>query len=232
MWMDGAINPANDFLYNLQQVVKQPSKSIFVTTQPDDVAYSEHCSDCMRKAFEDVGFKFDSFKLLDRRTAPLAKEMVEESDFIILGGGHVPTQNAFLHDLNFDKLLKGYDGVLMGISAGSMNCARIVYALPEEASEVKDPKYKRFLQGLGITEVQIVPHYYMFKEAPKDGKHPFHDLAMPDSKNGYRFYAFPDGTYLMGRNGDEKIYGEFFLIENGVMRKVGENGQIMSLPFI
>ena len=101
--MDGAINPANDFLYNLRQVVKQPSRCIFITTYPDDVAFSEHCSDCMRQAFEDVGFEFESYTLLDSRNARHARRLVAESDFIILGGGHVPSQNRFLRSMGFAK---------------------------------------------------------------------------------------------------------------------------------
>ena len=56
---------------------------------------------------------------------------------------------------------------------------------------------------------------------------------MPDSvTSGSRFYVFPDGTYLVGDNGNETIYGEFYLIENGVMRKVANDGQRVGLPFV
>ena len=120
----------------------------------------------------------------------------------------------------------------MGISAGSMNCARVVYAMPEEPEEITDPFYKRFVPGLGLTEVQIVPHFYMFKYSDSDAPNALTDIAIPDSRHGHRFYAFPDGTYLMGCNGEEKIYGEFYLIENGVMRQVSENGQVVALPVI
>ena len=70
--MDGAINPANNFLSNLRQAVKQPSKCVFVTTYPDNAPWSDHCSGCMRKALEDAGFVFDKYTLLDRRTADTA----------------------------------------------------------------------------------------------------------------------------------------------------------------
>ena len=230
--MDGAINPANDFLNNLRSVVKQPSRCIFIATHPDDVAFSEHCSGCMRQAFEDVGFEFERYTLLDSRNARHARQLVAESDFIILGGGHVPSQNRFLRRMGFAKLLRGYKGVVMGISAGSMNCARVVYAMPEEPEEITDPFYKRFVPGLGLTEVQIVPHFYMFKYSDSDSPNALTDIAIPDSRHGHRFYAFPDGTYLMGCNGEEKIYGEFYLIENGVMRQVSENGQVVALPVI
>ena len=231
--MDGAINPANGFLDNLRASLTYPIRCIFVTTQPDDVAYSEHCSGCMRQAFEEVGFEFQRYDLLDRRTAPYAEEMVAQSNFIIFGGGHVPTQNAFLHEVDMPRLIKGFDGVVLGISAGSMNCARVVYAQPEEPGEAVDKEYARFRPGLGLTDVQILPHYYLCKDLTVDGFRVYEEIAMPDSKSSRsRFYVFPDGTYLFGENGNETIYGEFYVIEYGVIRKVANDGQQMGLPFI
>lgn len=230
--MDGAINPANGFLYALERCIPIRSRCVFITSNPDDASYSDHCAVCMCKAFEDVGFKFESFDLLDRRTASRAREMVLSSDWIILGGGHVPTQNDFLQDIQLARILECYDGVVMGISAGSMNCARQVYAQPEEKGEAKSLRYKRFLKGLGITDVQILPHYYMCKDIKVDGLRVYEDIAMPDSRGGKRFYVMPDGTYLYGNNGHEEIRGEFWIIENGVMRKICEDDQVIDLPFI
>ena len=229
--MDGAINPANGFLDNLRRAMIHPIRAVFVTTHPDDVAFSEHCSDCMRQAFEEVGFEFEWYELLDRRTAPYVEEMLAECNFLILGGGHVPTQNAFLHDLQMPRLIRSFQGVVLGISAGSMNCARIVYAQPEEPGEAIDEGYLRFLPGLGLTEVQILPHYYLCKDMLVDGFKVYEDIAIPDSRLR-RFYVFPDGTYLLGEGGHETIYGEFYLIENGVMRQVAGDGQKMRLPFV
>ena len=160
-------------------------------------------------------------------------ELVAESNFIILGGGHVPSQNAFLHELHLKRLLKRFKGVVMGISAGSMNAAHVVYAQPEEPGEAADKDFKRFLPGLGITDVSILPHYDMCKDLKVDGLKVYEEIAMPDSvTSGSRFYVFPDGTYLVGDNGNETIYGEFYLIENGVMRKVANDGQRVGLPFV
>ena len=231
--MDGAINPANGFYDNLRQALSTPIRCLFVTTHPDDAAFSDHCSDCMRQAFEDAGMEFESYELLDRRSAPHTKELVRQSTFIIFGGGHVPTQNSFLQEVHMTQLLKHYHGVVLGISAGSMNCARIVYAQPEEPGEALDQNYERFLPGLGLTEVQILPHYYLCKDQEVDGFKIYDEIAIPDSlKSKHRFYVFPDGTYLYGDNGNETIYGEFYVIENGVMRKVANDGQQMGLPFV
>lgn len=230
--MDGAINPANGFLYQLQQVVPQNSRVVFVSANPSVPAFGDHCTVSMAKAFEDVGFTFESFDCLDRRNADDARRLIAESDWVILGGGHVPTQNVFLHEIQLPALLHGYNGVVMGISAGSMNMANTVYSQPEEQGEAIDPEYKRFLKGLGVTDVQILPHYDMCKDMEVDGLLVYEELAMPDSRMGHRFYVFPDGTYLVGRDGKETIYGKFYVIENGVMRQVLEDGQSIELPFI
>ena len=232
LYMDGAINPANGFLDLIRREVPNPSRCVFVSSHPDEPDFGDHCTVCMAQAFEDEGLRFEAFDCLDRRNAWQAGELVGRSDWVILGGGHVPTQNAFLHETDMAQLLRGYGGVVMGISAGSMNCARIVYSSPEERGEAVDPGYRRYLRGLGLTEVQILPHYYMCKDALVDGLQVYEDIAMPDSSEGHRFYVFPDGTYLLGKDGRETIYGEFFVIENGVLRKVCENGESMELPFI
>ncbi len=230
--MDGAINPANGFLEQIRRLVPNPSRCVFVSSHPDEPEFGDHCTVCMAQAFENEGLRFDAFDCLDSRNAYQAQQLIDRSDWIILGGGHVPTQNAFLHKINMSCMLQGYKGLVMGISAGSMNCARIVYSSPEEKGEAVSPGYKRYLRGLGLTEVQILPHYYMCKDALVDGQKVYEDIAMPDSCEGHRFYVFPDGTYLLGHDGRETIYGEFFIIENGVLRKVCENGQSMELPFI
>ena len=235
--MDGAINPANGFLYQLQQRIPDMSRVVFISSHPDEPDFGDHCTVSMAQAFEDVGFRFLSFDCLDRRNASEARKLIVMSDWVILGGGHVPTQNAFLHDIQLKALLRNYRGLVMGISAGSMNMATEVYAQPEEVGEAIDPAFKRFLPGLGITDVQILPHYDMCKDMEVDGLAVYDDIAMPDSKKGYRFYVFPDGTYLLGERSHrgvvhETIYGKFYVIENGVMRQVCHDGQSMELPFI
>ncbi len=56
-------------------------------------------------------------------------------DVILLGGGHVPTQNAFMERIGLKERLRKYEGLIIGWSAGSMNCAEIVYAAPKLEGE-------------------------------------------------------------------------------------------------
>jgi len=51
--------------------------------------------------------------------------MLYDYDVVILAGGHAPTQNAFFHKIKLKELLKIFDGIVIGISAGTMNCADV-----------------------------------------------------------------------------------------------------------
>ena len=230
--VDGPINPANGFLDRLREALgNNPLHALFVTTYPDDIPWSEHCSGCMRQAFEDVGFRFASYVLLDRRTAPQVRKLLKQCDFLILGGGHLPSQNTFLHELGMPELIKKFKGVVMGISAGTMNSARMAYALPEESGEPGDEDFARLRPGLGLTEWRILPHYYHYKDLLVDGLRMYDDIAIPDSRKlNIPFFFFPDGTYLLGENGTETIHGEFLMLKDGVVRRVAEDGQQTRLP--
>ena len=149
-----------------------------------------------------------------------AAKLIKNSNFIILGGGHVPTQNKFFGEIGLKELLEEFDGVIFGISAGSMNSALEVYAQPELDGESFDPNYVRFIPGLGLTQTKLLPHYQDTKDSFLDGKKLFEDITYPDSF-GHTFIAIPDGSYLYSEDGKEELMGEYFVIsDGGIVRQV------------
>jgi len=136
--------------------------------------------------------------------------------FVILGGGHVPTENAFFREIGLREAFQGWNGIVMGISAGTMNCAELVYAMPEEPGEALDPAYQRFLPGLGLTKKMLLPHYQEIKDGLLDGLRVMEDVACPDSM-GRVFYCLPDGSYFRIENGQEELRGEAWRLADGVL---------------
>lgn len=135
-------------------------------------------------------------------------------DVIFLGGGHVPTQNAFFHRIGLREKLAHFDGIIIGISAGSMNAADEVYAQPEMPGEAADPSYRRFLRGLGLTDINILPHYQIVRDNMLDGRRLFEDITIPDCE-GRRALILPDGSFLMIKDGEEQVFGEGYWIGEG-----------------
>lgn len=222
------LNPANRFAEELAACLKSDCAAVYVCADPDDRERMSVYAQDMRDFMEASGFAFRSYAILDGRNRRDAEELVRGAELVILGGGHTPTQNRFFRQLGLRELLGGYAGVVLGISAGSMNSAETVYAQPEEAGEAVDPRYRRFLTGLGLTETVILPHYQLVKDAVLDGLRVFEDITYPDSV-GRSFYALVDGSYVFVRDGAEELRGEAYLIRDGVLTRVCGDGERLRL---
>ena len=213
------LNPANGFLDALRQRFPKDCRALFVCSDPDHSDVTDYYAAETKAGFEEAGFAFASFDVLDGRNAAETNALVAGSDCIILAGGHVPTQNRFFQRIGLKDALRGFGGILITISAGTMNCAETVYAQPEEPGEATDPAYRRFLPGLGLTETMLLPHYQAYKDYTVDGLRVYEDITYADSF-GRTFVAIPDGSYLLIENGVETLHGEAFAIRDGVLTKI------------
>lgn len=222
------LNPANGFVERLRSTLVSHPRVLFICSHPDSYHLTDRYAQDMFDAFAEAGISFGQFGVLDGRNAVEAEWLVKASDFIILAGGHVPTQNAFFQQIHLSQLLEGYAGVIMGISAGSMNAARWVYAQPEMEGEAIDPAYERWLPGLGLTDVNILPHYQMIKDNLLDGMRLFEDITFADS-DSHSFYVLVDGSYLYCDGHEETIYGEARLIRDHIMTKLISEGECIHL---
>lgn len=112
-------------------------------------------------------------------------------------------------------------GLIIAFSAGSMNCADIVYAQPELEGEATNPEYKRYLDGLHLTEINILPHFQAINELTIDGLRALEDISLPDS-NIRPFYGLVDGSYIIIEINSATLYGEAYWICKGTITKICE----------
>ena len=223
------LNPANGFFKRIRSKLPPAPRTLFVASSPADHDKTDFYSVDMAGAFERAGIPMTGWQILDELTADRARELVAWSDFIILMGGHVPTQNAFFNRIGLRELLKGYPGVIMGISAGTMNAAETVYAQPEEPGE-SFPSFRRFYPGLGLTTVNICPHYQevIEKNMTVDGIPIYPNLTAADSM-GHTFHIFPDGTYLYRDEQEYAIHGKCLRMRDGILELLSEDGEHIDL---
>ena len=201
---------------------------LLISAAPDDRGFTDSVRKGMSDCIHASGIGTEKIVMLDRRNAAKAPELVRWADWIILCGGHVPTQNRFIHEIGLKELMKSFDGVVMGCSAGSMNCADHVYSHPELPGEARDPQYKRWLRGLGLTDINLIPHFEQVRYALVDGLRLFEDVAFPDSW-GHRFYTFRDGGYVIQKKGrPAELRGEAYEITRGAMRRISEENKSYS----
>jgi len=216
------LNPDHDFADILLNDLKKPCRGLFVTADPRCVAPYERFAEDMMGAMKRAGVPLTGYDVLDGRNASLTAELVSGAGVIVFAGGHVPTQNAFLKRVGMKEKLRGYDGLIIGISAGSMNCADVVYAIPELDGESISQDYNRYPTGLGITRTMIIPHYQKLSETVLDGKSLILDIAAGDSRNK-EFIALCDGSWIEGGDGAETVHGPAWRIADGNIEPFGEN---------
>lgn len=217
----------NGFIDRIREALPPNPRALFICSDPDDHNGTCRFAAETTAAFALEGMSFSSYHVLDWTTARRAYQLISTTDFIILCGGHVPTQNAFFRKIRLRHLLRHFDGVVMGVSAGSMNSADIVYVQPEEPGE-SVPEFPRFVQGLGLTEVNILPHYQKVKDNYLDGKRLFEDITYADSQ-GNCFFALPDNSYIYQDEENLLLFGEGYCLRSGILDQLCKNDDVFDL---
>lgn len=143
-------------------------------------------------------------------------------------GKRLPAQNTFFHRIGLKERLDRFQGMVIAWSAGSMNCAEVVYAGPELEGEAIDPDYKRWLKGLGLTRINIMPHYQSLQGEWLDGLRLIEDITCGDSM-GHEFIAMNDGTFILNEEGRETLYGEAYRIKDGEIKQICSHGESLVL---
>lgn len=220
----------NHFVDRLKGDWKPHSKCVLIASEPDDAKFNSAMAKTYLECFNRSGLSMDSIDVLDRRE-PKTVEILDRFDVVILAGGHVPTENAWFHQIKLREHLQHFRGIVIGISAGTMNCAEVVYAQPEEEGEAVNPHYQRFLEGLGLTKTKVIPHYNQTIDAVLDGKRLYQDITFPDSM-GESFYCLTDGAYIRKdtKTKKEMLYGEAYLISDGEIGMISKTGGEFEIP--
>lgn len=216
--VDG-LDEMNGFAEQLRQRWKPGARCLIIAASPESCGMNDGMAAFFAQAMERAGLSGAAFDVWDARLEWDARERIFSYDVILLGGGHVPTQQRFFGELQLRELLAQWDGMVIGISAGTMNSAETVYAQPELPGESVDPDYQRFLPGLGLTQTMILPHYQMVKDDLLDGRRLYEDITYPDS-HGREFLVLPDGSYLLIEDGHETVFGEAWRLSNGCLHRI------------
>lgn len=221
--IDGKRLPAklpetNGLLKCIKDVWKKDSKVMIISGSPEYFDKNDSVLFCLKGAFSLSELGTSEVLMCDERNKKII-ERLPEIDVLILAGGHVPTQNSFMKTIGLKERLQSWDGLLIAWSAGSMNCAEMVYAGPELPGEAIDPNYQRWICGLGITKTNIFPHFETLKDEMLDGMRLIEDITYSDSM-GHEIIALNNGSFIVVDNGTEVLYGGAYSIKNGEQRQI------------
>jgi dipeptidase E len=195
---------------------------VFFASSPDEYEINDSYAKNTQASFNFDGFGIENLVIIDHRFKGDLEKVVMSADVLFLAGGYVPAENAFFKEIKLKECLEKYNGVIIGQSAGSMNCAKVVYA-PPEITEDLEPNYQRFLSGLGLTNIRIMPHMGSAFDDNIDGKgKSTYDYCIEDSFE-HPVYGIYNTGFIEIHNGVAMAYGKTLLIKNGKSEELCDN---------
>ena len=218
---------SNGLLDNLKSIWIPDARVLIVCGNPDNYEKNDGVLACLKEAFPMSGLSISSIEMCDDRN-PEIIENLANTDVLVLAGGHVPSQNRFMKQLRLKERLAQFNGIVVAWSAGSMNSADVVYASPELPGEAVDPLYERWIPGLGLTNINMYPHFQKLRDDYLDGMRLIEDITFDDSV-GHEILALNDGSYLMIEEGKTTLYGEAYSIKDRQMVQICKDGESVSL---
>jgi peptidase E len=171
---------------------------------------------------------FDYFRNLGACTVDFAEysdsfekvtEKVEGSDLIYLPGGLASVLVERLKNRSVDRLLRKYDGVVVGRSAGAL-------ALGKKCVVTKNRRKptSMIISGIGLLDFSVKAHY----KPSKDGE-------LKRLSKEEKIYAIPERSALVYDNDALSFIGNVYLFQNGEKTRadcasnVGSPGEIRTL---
>ena len=88
------------------------------------------------------------------------------------------------------------------------------------------PEFKRFAPGLGLTPVNILPHYQKAKDYWLDGKHLYREITFVDSI-GHEFFALPDNSYFYQDQYGLLLCGKAYRLKNGILEQLTDDENVL-----
>ena len=153
------------------------------------------------KMFEDINIHFKKAYVVDgRMTIGEIQKAVSEADVIWLSGGDTPTQFAYFQKYGLDKIIKQHNGVVIGMSAGSINLAET------SICTLACGHYKQEIyHGLGCVNISVEPHFVRSRLSKE----------VVELSNTYVIYGLCDESLIVCKMKKIEFIGEVYKINHG-----------------
>lgn len=158
------------------------------------------------KMFQESGISFDETCVVDgRMTAEDAQKSVKEADVVWLSGGNTPVEFTYLKKYGLDTVLRQHKGVVIGMSAGSINMAKNAICTLS-CGHAKQEIY----EGLGYVNFSVEPHFRSDKLT---------DELLELSKE-HVIYGLFDDSIIVNKDGKVSFYGEVYRLKGGQIERL------------
>lgn len=161
----------------------------------------------VRETFEFSDLK--NFNLIDGRIDKKeGLKLLKNADIIYLQGGDQFTQFRYIRDNEYDKFLKNYNGIILGLSAGAMNLAKKAFF------SGKDDHYPSAIMysGFALIDITVDPHFDIENEERVK--------EIEKASLQQKIIGLPDySAIVIEEDGSIKNIGINYVYENGQIKK-------------
>lgn len=196
-----------------QQLITKKNKFAFVAS--DFEKAPEKTDEYFRLflyMFGDIDIHFDQSYVVDgRMTAEEAQKAVAEADVVWLSGGDAPTQFRYLQEYGLTEVIKKHRGVIIGMSAGSINLAKTAVCT-SACGHGKQEIYA----GIGCVKMSVEPHFMPGNIS---------DELLELSKR-HEIYGLCDNSVIVCTKGKTEYCGQIYKIKNGKVHVVSGDVQV------
>ena len=133
------------------------------------------------------------------------EQKIKCSDLIYITGGQASVLVERLRQRNVDALLREYDGVIVGRSAGALALCRRCIVTQRHKRAIK------IVEGLGQVDFCVKAHYK-----------PSKDVVLRKLSKEEKIYAVPERAALVYANGTLSFIGDLYLFEDGEKQALTE----------
>lgn len=193
----------------LKKDIKNNDTIVFIATTFDDYEKNDLYYNNLIKHFKNIDITFNKAYLIDNRVdKDLAKDYILKSNIIFLMGGDTKKQIDSVKEYDLFEILKSKEGIIFGVSAGSMNqSSRVVYKNDYNNYVIED------YEGLGYIDINIYPHL--------DFNNIDYLKEVFEVSNYTKTVALPNDSFIRIENNNIDFVGEYYIIQNSKITMPG-----------
>ena len=219
---------SNHFVDRLKLATPTIKNLVMIASNPDGFDKTNEFSKLMIESLNLDGFNVENLVVIDHRFNGDIERTILDADIVFLAGGNVPTQNKYFNEICLKSIIEKYDGVVVGMSAGSMNCSTKVYAQPEEDDEFDDADFQRIIDGLGLVNFAVMPHINTADERDELGHPTVMEMCIEDSYI-ISHYGISDYGFIEVKDGKATAYGKTLFFKDGQIEVVCEDDECATI---
>lgn len=204
-YLFSGLDKVNGFTKKQKEFLKKDIKNnmniVFIASSFDNYERNDIKHKELVKLFNDININFNNIYLIDNRVdSNKSKELIKKSDIIFLMGGDPKKEMDSIIEYDLVSDIKTKEGIIIGVSAGSMNqITNVIYK--DEIDNNILIKYK----GLGFFNTNIYPHVDI------NNKEYLQEI-FEVSKYG-KILCLPNSSFIRIENNKVDIIGEYYYIE-------------------